>query len=246
VGRHRGGEGHWIEVRPAVDPADDIGVAEKRYILALPPDDEALAGWAARGWLRVLGGGRWSAVIRFTVRPTPAEAVAAVRAAWVRDGGWIAATCERNEFGDPVQLFADPAEVPRRAAVRGECRRRMARLQVVTLLSTYAIEPTDPAFARRVRSGALALGWLSSLVGDEATLDFRSATAHARFREDMAAVSRRGHRRRSRPADRRPARAFPGRCARKSLLARRQHGSRASRTSSAGARHRLASQAGAR
>lgn len=66
----------------------------------------------------------------------------------------------------------------------------MARLQVVTLLSTYAIEPTDPAFARRVRGGALALGWLSSLVDDEATLDFRSATAHARFREDMAAVSR--------------------------------------------------------
>src|SRR5262245_19787339 len=26
-------KGHWIEVRPAVDPADDIGVAEKRYIL---------------------------------------------------------------------------------------------------------------------------------------------------------------------------------------------------------------------
>jgi hypothetical protein len=183
-------KGHWIEVRPPVDPADDIGVGEKRYILALPPDDEVLAGWAARGWLRVLGGGRWSSVVRFATRPEPAEAAAAVRAAWVRDGGWIAAACERNDFGDPVQIFVDPAEIPRRTAVRGECRRRMARLQAVTLLSAYAIEPTDAAFARRVRGGALALGWLSSLVGDEATLDFRSAAAHAQFREDVAAVAR--------------------------------------------------------
>jgi len=183
-------KGHWIEVRPPVDPADDIGVAEKRYVLALPPDDGTLAGWATQGWLRVLGGGRWSSVLRFTTRPTPAEAQAAVRAAWVRDGGWIAGACERNDFGDPVRVFTDPAEIPRRAAVRGECRRRMARLQVATLLYAHAIEPTDPALARRVRGGALALGWLSSVVGDESTLDFRSAAAHARFRADVAGVAR--------------------------------------------------------
>lgn len=182
-------KGHWIEVRPPVDPADDIGVAEKRYVLALPPDDEALAGWAARGWVRVLGGGRWSAVVRFTVRPAPADALAAVRAAWVRDGGWIAAACEQNDFGDVIRVLGDPTEIPRRAAVRGQCRRRIARLQMATLLYAYAIEPSDAAFARRVRGGALALGWLSSLVGDEATLDFRSAAAHARFREDVAAVA---------------------------------------------------------
>jgi hypothetical protein len=41
-----------------------------------------------------------------------------------------------------------------------------------------------------VRGGALALGWLSSLAGDEATLDFRSTAAHAQFPEDMATVAR--------------------------------------------------------
>jgi hypothetical protein len=183
-------KGHWIEVRPSVDPADDIRVAEKRYVLALPPDDDILAVWATQGWLRVIGGGRWSSVLRFTARPTPAEALAAVRAAWVRDGGWIAAACERNDFGDPVRIFTDPAEIPRRAAVRGECRRRMARLQVATLLYAHAIEPSEPSVARRARAGALALGWLSSVVGDEATLDFRSAAAHARFRADVAEVAR--------------------------------------------------------
>jgi hypothetical protein len=63
-------------------------------------------------------------------------------------------------------------------------------LQVVSLLYAHAVEPTDAPFARRVRGGALALGWISSLVGDESTLDFRTAAAHARFREDMGVVAR--------------------------------------------------------
>jgi hypothetical protein len=31
-------KGHWIEVRPRVDPAESLGVGDKLYVVAIPPD----------------------------------------------------------------------------------------------------------------------------------------------------------------------------------------------------------------
>jgi hypothetical protein len=183
-------KGHWIEVRPPIDPADDWSVADKLYVLAIAPDDDALAAWAARTWIAVLGGGRWSSVIAFRARPSEVEALAALRDARTRDAAWIADFCENNLIGDVFALLFSPNEVPRRRAVRGECRARMTRMQVAELLYGEAVEPRDPALARRVRQAALAFGWMAALVGDEQTLDYRSAEAHARMREDIRAVSR--------------------------------------------------------
>jgi hypothetical protein len=54
-------------------------------------------------------------------------------------------------------------------------------------MRTRSSRPTRPSRGVCV---ALALGWMSSLVGDESTLDFRTAAAHTRLRGDMAAVAR--------------------------------------------------------
>jgi hypothetical protein len=181
-------KGHWVEVRPPTDPADDASAADKLYILAIPPDDAALAAWAARGWLTVLGGGEWSSVVRFGPRPPAGEALDALWATWVRDAAWIAAECEANVMGAPDMLL-DPREVPRRRAARRACQARMTRLQTSLLLYGYSIEPTDAVRARRARHGALALGWMAALVADESTLDFRSPAAHAAMRAGFADIA---------------------------------------------------------
>jgi hypothetical protein len=167
-----------------------MGAAEKTYLVAMPPGDAALAGWAARGWLRVYGGGAWSSVLRLAARPSFRQAEAALRAAWARDAEWIAARCERNALVDPVAALTDPEELPRRRRARAACRDRMARMQVALLLYAYASEPVDAERARRYRRGARSLGWMASLVGDEATIDFRTPATHRQMRRNMRELAR--------------------------------------------------------
>jgi hypothetical protein len=185
-------KGHWVEVRPPVDPADDMSAADKLYILAVPSGDEVLGAWASRGWLTVLGGGEWSSVVRLGARGAPDEVKATMWRTWAEEGAWIAAECERNGMGAPETLL-DPRDVPRRRAARRECQRRMTRLQLSVLLYAHANEPGDPALARRARRAALALGWMAALAADESTLDFRSPEAHeamrAGFHEIAAAAA---------------------------------------------------------
>jgi hypothetical protein len=156
----------------------------------LPPSDDALAEWQAKGWLRVHGGGRWSSVVTFEARPPARDALTARDTAWARDAAWIAAECEHNALGDWRKLYSDPGEIPRREKARGECRSRVARMQVAELLVAYALEPAEPERAASLRTGGRGFAWLSSLAGDESTLDFRTGADHARMRDDMAAIAR--------------------------------------------------------
>jgi hypothetical protein len=181
--------GHWVEVRPRVDPAEEIGVAGKVYVLAIPPDDEVLAAWAARGWVRVQGGGRWSAVVVFPARPSLADAGEALRRSWARDAAWVADRCERNSLGNPFALFAR-GEVEGRRQRRRDCQRHVTRMQVAALVYAHAREADDPSDARAWRRHARWLGWMAALAADESTLDFRSEVEHARMREDMADIAR--------------------------------------------------------
>jgi hypothetical protein len=73
-------------------------------------------------------------------------------------------------------LIVDGNEIPRRRAERRECQRHMTRLQLGALLQAEALESVDPTHAHEWRRSALWLGWMSALVGDESTLDFRIST----------------------------------------------------------------------
>ncbi|MEW6267859.1 MAG: hypothetical protein AB1689_01010 [Thermodesulfobacteriota bacterium] len=184
-----GERGHWVEVQPRPDPAEEIPVGDKVYVLALPPDDEHLRALERRGWLAVHGGGAWSAVVTFEARPSLEEARRELGTTLARDAAWIAERCEHNAMGDIVALVASPDALARRRAVRGECRRRVARVHTALLAYCGALEPSDPARARLCRTGARAVGWMCALVGDEATLDFRTAATHERMRGDMRAIA---------------------------------------------------------
>jgi hypothetical protein len=184
-----GEKGHWVEVQPPFDPSDDFGVAEKTYVVATPPDDEMLASWQARGWIKTFGGGRWSTVLRFSERPSISQATRVRNETLAREAAWLAEHGEHNTMGNFFALVFDQKELPRRRAVRGEGRARTTRMQMATLLYAYALETVDPQRARQARDEARALGWIAALQGDEMTLDYRSAEAHAQFRLDMAALA---------------------------------------------------------
>ncbi|HEY8517092.1 MAG TPA: hypothetical protein VIS07_16395 [Candidatus Binatia bacterium] len=184
-----GERGHWVEVQPRPDPADEIAVADKVYVLALPPDDAHLRALERRGWLAVHGGGAWSAVLTFGARPTIDDARRELTSTLAREGAWIADRCEHNTLGDVGRLALEPDALARQRAVRGECRTRVARIHVALLAYCSALEAEDPERARVCRTGARAVGWMCALVGDEATLDFRTAATHARMREDMRAIA---------------------------------------------------------
>lgn len=183
-------KGHWIEVRPRVDPAENLAVSEKLYVLAIPTDDEVLTAWATRGWLRVYGGGRWSSVVDVPSSAGRNDATTAVREAWTQEAEWIADWCEPNTLGNPITLIVDENEIPRRRTQRRECQRHMTRLQLGALLEAEAVEPVDPSRARQWRRSALWLGWMAALVGDESTLDFQTLAAHERMRGDMRGLAR--------------------------------------------------------
>lgn len=113
------------------------------------------------------------------------EAIAHRNASWARNASWIANYCESNTLGDWFSTFWDAEEIPRRRSIRGECRARVARLQVATLLWAYALEQTSDERARRIRACADGLRALSALVGDEHALDYRTRHWHEVLQERM-------------------------------------------------------------
>jgi len=189
-----GERGHWVEVQPQPDPVNEVSAGDKVYVLALPPGDPHLRALEARGWLEVHGGGAWLSVSSLRAAPPLADARAALDATLATEAAWIAASCEHNAMGDIVALVADPATLERRRELRGACRTRVARIQLSVLEYCFALEASDAARARACRIAARAIGWMSALVADEATLDFRTAATHARMRVDMAQVAARAAR----------------------------------------------------
>ncbi len=171
----RAEKGHWGEVRPLIDPSDEMSVLEKTYVLAIPPNDETLNDWQARGWIEVFGGGKWSSVIRFREQPSLEEATAASQAIYLREANWLANNAEHNAMGNYLAVIFDPKELPRRRLARRESQTRMTRMQLSTLLTAYAWESVDAKRARIARDDSRALGWIAALLGDEMALDYRSA-----------------------------------------------------------------------
>ena len=185
----RGVKGHWYEVRPTPDPVDGMSVTDVVYVMGVPPADPALADWARRGLLTVHGGGEWSSVVELSSPPAPEQAAADLAETWARDAAWISERCEHNTLGNWVTLFLDPEEIPRRGRARGNCRSRVARMQLALMLYIAALEPVDPTRVELLRPKSDELFWMQAVVGDPTALDFRTSAVHARMRDDMAAIA---------------------------------------------------------
>ncbi len=186
----RGVKGHWYEVRPTPDPVDAMSVRDIVYVLGLPPTDTVLMDWNARGLIAVHGGGSFSSIIEVGPPISPRAAEELLAETWARDAAWISQRCERNSLGNWLTLFLDTEEIPRRTRVRGECRTRVARMQISLMVLLAALEVTDSERAFELRPRSDELFWMQAVVGDPMALDYRTAAVHTRMREDMALIAR--------------------------------------------------------
>jgi len=90
-------KGHWVEVKPRHDAADDIQAADKAYIVPLPMDDPLLAVMQKRGWIALHRGVSASTLITLVADSPPAPEVASfIMPIIVRDSQWLGKNAVNN------------------------------------------------------------------------------------------------------------------------------------------------------
>ncbi|GMR12808.1 MAG: hypothetical protein BMS9Abin29_1001 [Gemmatimonadota bacterium] len=185
----RGVKGHWYEVRPTPDPVDTMSVTGIVYLMGVPPTDTVMTDWNARGLITVYGGSAASSLIELGSPISARAAEALVEETWARDAAWISQRCEHNSLGNWLTLFLDGEEIPRRTRIRGECRTRVARMQLALMVLLAALEVTDSEKGFELRPKSDELYWMQAVVGDPMALDYRTAAVHTRMRQDMALIA---------------------------------------------------------
>lgn len=170
-------KGHWVEVQPHQDPAEDLSAGAKAYILAMAPRDPVLLDLARRGWLTVHGGSARESVVTLGPRPAFSEAVPVAGRIFTEEAAWLAANARNN-----LQYLERPPLL--------EQRTRAARLQLAMIITAYALEPALPNEARGLRGAVRGFGSLSNFLGDDACIGFVSDARHGRMRRHMADLSK--------------------------------------------------------
>lgn len=183
-------KGHWVEVQPKIDFADALSAAGKVYVLPLDPHDRALDAMGRRGWLRAWGGSGDSSVVTLAAR-APLDAAAAVAGAIVtRQAEWLSTHVVNNSFdasGWRTMLSQTALERWRMRMARQ--RERAGRIELALVVYAYALEPTEPSLAARMRRAARGFGVIASFLGDDLALDFESPAATARLRRSLGALA---------------------------------------------------------
>lgn len=178
-------KGHWVEVQPKNDPANDVPAAAKVYVMPLGPDNPMLREFAARGWLQIHGGTAGSAVITLAARPALAEAAAIMAGNASRDAAWLSDHAVNNTMAPiPEILFSKAGIAARRARLREE-RFHAGQIELAVLLYAYAAEPVSPKLARGERLEARGWASLATFLSDESAVDFVGDDRHARLKTHL-------------------------------------------------------------
>jgi hypothetical protein len=176
-------KGHWVEVQPVRDPAEDLPAGPKVYVLPLPPDDARLTAFRDRGWVTVHGGTGAEAVITLAARPSVAAVTHEALAAIGSEARWLSEHARNNVAKPPgIRLAAW-------RAMMAEQRQRAGRLQTAVLLLAYGLEPSSPALAKRLRGDARGFGNLANFIGDEECLYFTAEPIHRRLLENVRTLA---------------------------------------------------------
>lgn len=176
--------GHWGEVRPPVDPARDISVGEKVYVLPVPPEDEVLRDLEARGWIHIHGGGRWTSIATLPRAGNVEEVTPLVADVVLAETKWLADNAVNNRMPPPETLFRGETVAELRQRTR-EQKAHAGRIQTAILVYGYAIEAVDPDVAREVRRSVRGWGSIANFIGDETALDYVDDTRFERFRKTL-------------------------------------------------------------
>jgi len=181
--------GHWVEVQPRVYAARRLSAGVKVYALPAPPDDPVLRDLADRGFLTIHGGTWLNSIVTLN-GPAPLQ-TAARSLARVGSGeaAWLARYAENNRMPGVRELLSTEAVIRYRARAR-EQRTRAGRIKAAILVYAYALENDHPDRASGARGAARGFGEIANLLGDEATLDFRSEADHRQLKANLAEWSR--------------------------------------------------------
>ena len=186
-------KGHWVEVQPRHDPAEDLSAGVKAYVLPLPADDVDLDELQRRGWLIVHGGAVDSTVVTLTSPPQLEEIVPLASGILADEATWLAANGTNNVL-KPVGV-----RLPQWKATLAAQRQRAGRMEIAAILLAYGLEPTDPMLAREFRGVGRGLGSLANFLGDDECLYFVSAERHRLLLANMVTVAESARRAQSEP-----------------------------------------------
>jgi len=180
-------KGHWVEVQPRPDPAEELPAASKVYVLPLAPDDPVLASFAAQGFIHVYGGSRRTTIASL-VETAPSAPLADTLPVLADAATWLADHAVNNRLGKPDQIVSKHWLTEHRRQLEAQ-RTEAGRMMLAALLLARALEPMDSGSAREMRGGVRAFGGIATFLGEESSIDFIDDARHERLRDNLRAMA---------------------------------------------------------
>jgi hypothetical protein len=176
--------GHWGEVRPPSNPAEDISAGDKLYVLPLPPNDSTLQQLAGKGWVTVHGGSPRTSLISLPTAGPPEEVIPLVT--WIirQESRWLAEHTVNNRMPPPENLF-HPKAIGEFRRITTIQRNHAGRITTAILVWAFALEESDPETARLLRRTSRGWGSMANFLGDETALDYLSEAQYDLFRDNV-------------------------------------------------------------
>lgn len=184
-------KGHWVEVQPLHDPANNLSAGAKTYVVPLAPDDPELVVLARQGLIKVYGGTDNAAVVTLGMRAKPAAARTLFVAAVAQNAQWLSRYAVNNgtpPLPDMMNLMTAAGRAAHRRTLDIQ-RFHAGRMEMATLIYAYALESAAPAEATRLRIAAMDFGTVASYLSDADPLGRKSQSRHAQFRRNMEALA---------------------------------------------------------
>ena len=166
--------GHWVEVQPIHDPADDLSAGFPVYVVPLASNDPTLLSMSGAGLLHIYGGSADSSVIDLSKRGDPVALGPSLSAMVADNAEWLGREAVNNKMpptGATVKFFSPDALRARRARM-DEQRFRAGRIEIAFLIYGYAMEPMSPDQAHRLRNEARGFGFMASFLSDDDPIGF--------------------------------------------------------------------------
>jgi len=183
--------GHWVEVQPIHDPADDISAGAQTYVVPLEPDDPILTLMSQLGLFRVYGGNSDLAVIDLPKAADPKTIEPEVAKILAGNAEWLGENAVNNKMPAAAELrhlLRKSALVARRIKMDQQ-RFRAGRMEIACLVYAYAMERDTPESAHKLRNAARGFGAMASFLSDGDPVGYIGDARHAQFKSNMLAFA---------------------------------------------------------
>ncbi len=183
--------GHWVEVQPIHDPADDISAGAQTYVVPLEPDDPILTSMSQLGLVRVYGGNSDLAVIDLPKAADPKTIEPEVAKILADNAEWLGENAVNNKMPAAAELrhlLRKSALLARRIKMDQQ-RFRAGRMEIACLVYAYAMERDSPESAHKLRNAARGFGAMASFLSDGDPVGYIGDARHTQFKSNMLAFA---------------------------------------------------------